>query len=165
MKDRENIKYCFAIILAIFSFASCRQRQETMANLIQNRLERSVEHYLLMAESLKDQPDKLPRSFNAEGEFLTSGSGWWCSGFMPGSLWYLYEYNRWSAELLNYARNYTARIEKEKYNKGTHDLGFMLYCSFGNGYRLTGDTAYRSIMLTGAESLISRFNPNVGCIQ
>ncbi|MCL1833526.1 MAG: hypothetical protein FWG49_03395, partial [Leptospirales bacterium] len=44
-------------------------------------------------------------------------------------------------------------------------MGFMLYCSFGNGYRLTGDTAYRSIMLIGAESLSSRFNPTIGCIQ
>ena len=83
---------------------------------------------------------------------------------MPGSLWYLYEYNS-SATLLDDARNYTARIEKEKNNNGTHDLGFMLYCSFGNGYRITGDTAYRSIMLTGAESLATRFNQTVGCIQ
>jgi rhamnogalacturonyl hydrolase YesR len=135
-----------------------------MTGLIQNRLERSVEQYLLMAESLKDQPDKLPQTFDAEGKLITSGSGWWCSGFVPGSLWYLYEYGK-SDTLLDDARNYTARIEKEKYNKGTHDLGFMLYCSFGNGYRLTGDTAYRSIMLIGAESLASRFNPKIGCIQ
>jgi hypothetical protein len=67
--------------------------------------------------------------------------------------------------MLEYAKNYTARIEKEKYNKGTHDLGFMLYCSFGNGFRLTGDSAYQSIMLTGAESLVSRFNPLIGCIK
>ncbi|MDR1154590.1 MAG: glycoside hydrolase family 88 protein [Bacteroidales bacterium] len=135
-----------------------------MAGLIQNRLDRSIEQYLLMAESLKEQSDKLPRTFDAEGKLVTSGSGWWCSGFMPGSLWYLYEYGK-SDTLLDDARNYTARIEKEKYNKGTHDLGFMLYCSFGNGYRLTGDTAYRSIMLIGAESLASRFNPGTGCIQ
>jgi len=157
-------KYNFSIALAILVMASCQPKQEPMADLIKNRLDRSVAHYLSMAESLMDQPDQLPRSFNAEGKLVTSNSRWWCSGFVPGSLWYLYEYNQ-SAALLDYARNYTARVEGEKNNKGTHDLGFMLYCSFGNGYRLTGDTAYRSAMLVGAESLISRFNPTVGCIQ
>src|SRR3546814_14071980 len=58
-----------------------------------------------------------------------------------------------------------ALVEKEKDNKGTHDLGFMLYCSFGNAYRLMGDTSFRSVLLTGAESLISRFDPEVGCIR
>jgi len=157
-------KYFFSIALAIFVIASCQPKQEPMADLIKNRLDRSVAHYLSMAESLMDQPNRLPRTFDAEGKFVTSNSAWWCSGFVPGSLWYLYEYNQ-SATFLDYARNYTARVEREKHNKGTHDLGFMLYCSLGNGYRLTGDTAYRSAMLVGAESLISRFNPTVGCIQ
>ena len=117
-----------------------------------------------MAASLKDQPGKLPQTIDASGKLVTSNSDWWCSGFVPGTLWYLYEYNK-DPQLLSYARDYTARLEKEKNNKGTHDLGFMLYCSYGNGYRIAGDNAYRDIMLTGAESLISRFNPTIGCIQ
>jgi len=152
------------IALAAIMTASCQPKQEPMTELIKNRLDRSAEQYLLMAESLKDQPDQLPRTINAEGKLVTSNSRWWCSGFFPGSLWYLYENNH-SGTFLENARNFTARIENEKFNKGTHDLGFMLYCSFGNGYRITGDTAYRSAMLTGAESLVSRFNPTVGCIQ
>ena len=157
-------KYYFLIVWVSLVITSCQPKQEPMADLIKDRLDRSVEHYSLMAKSLMDQPDQLPRSFNAEGKFITNDSRWWCSGFVPGTLWYLYEYSQ-SVALLDYARNYTARVEKEKYNKGTHDLGFMLYCSFGNGYRLTNDTAYRSTMLIGAESLASRFNPTVGCIQ
>jgi rhamnogalacturonyl hydrolase YesR len=135
-----------------------------METLIADRLGRSAQQYALMAESLDAQPDKLPRTLDGEGNLVTSGSNWWCSGFMPGTLWYLYQYTG-DGKLLEAAREYTARVEKEKYNRGTHDLGFMLYCSFGNGYRLTGDTAYRSTLLTGAESLASRFNPTVGCIQ
>ena len=158
-----RIRY-FSFILTVLAVVSCQPKQEDMTVLIKNRLDSSLEQYLLMAEALKDQPGRLPRTFNAEGELITSNSGWWCSGFFPGALWYLYEYNPSNA-LIDYARNYTARIENEKHNKGTHDLGFMLYCSFGNGYRITGDTAYRNIMLTGAESLASRFNPTIGCIQ
>ncbi|MDR0394098.1 MAG: glycoside hydrolase family 88 protein [Tannerella sp.] len=106
---------------------------------------------------------KLPRSFENE-KLITSALGWWCSGFMPGTLWYLYEHTK-DAKLLNYAETYTGRIEKEQYNKGTHDLGFMIYCSYGNGLRLTDHKAYIPIMMTGAESLITRYNPLVGCIK
>jgi hypothetical protein len=135
-----------------------------MDDLIKNRLDRSLQQYKLMAESLIDQPNKLPQTIDDEGRLLTTSSGGWVSGFVPGSLWYLYQYSNDSA-MLDYARNYTARVEKEKYNRRTHDLGFMLCCSFGNGYRLTGDTIYRDILLTGAESLASRFNPLIGCIK
>ena len=159
-------KKTFGLSLSLFFsiFVSCTPKEESMADLIRDRLNRSIEHYELMAESLMDQPDQLPKTIDAAGKLETSGSGWWCSGFVPGTLWYLYEYSS-SPELLEYAKNYTARIEKEQYNESTHDLGFMLYCSFGNGLRLTGDSTYQRIMLTGAESLSTRFNPLIGCIQ
>ena len=71
-----------------------------------------------------------------------------------------------SEELLRLAKDKLTILEKEKHNKGTHDLGFMLYCSFGNALRLTGDTAaYKEILLTGAESLITRYNPTVKAIR
>jgi uncharacterized protein YyaL (SSP411 family) len=41
----------------------------------------------------------------------------------------------------------------------------MLYNSFGNGYRLTQNLHYKNILLQGAKSLASRYNPTVGCIQ
>ncbi|MDR2920553.1 MAG: glycoside hydrolase family 88 protein [Tannerella sp.] len=150
------------IICALF--ISCEPKEESMEKLIQDRLNRSVEQYELMAESLIDQTDRLPQTTDKDGNLVTSGSEWWCSGFVPGTLWYLYEYSN-DPKLLGYARNYTERIEKEQFNTGTHDLGFMLYCSFGNGFRLTGDTAYKSIMLTGAESLSTRYDSVIGCIQ
>ena len=161
---KNQIRFFFTAAIAVSFLTSCGSKQESMNALIKDRLDRSLQQYELMAKSLIDQPDKLPRSIDAEGKLLTVGSGGWVSGFVPGTLWYLYEYSN-CPQMLEYAKNYTARIEKEKYNTRTHDLGFMLYCSFGNGYRLTGDTAYRSIMLTGAGSLSSRFNPLIGCIR
>ena len=153
----------YLFIISVLSLTSCFSGQEVKESLIKDRLDRSAQHYGLMAASLKNQPDKLPRSINADGELITSDPGWWCSGFVPGTLWYLYDYTGDQA-MLTAAIDYTSRIEKEKHNKETHDLGFMLYCSFGNGYRITGDTAYRSVLLTGAESLAGRFNPRVGAI-
>jgi len=59
----------------------------------------------------------------------------------------------------------TSRIEKEKNNTSTHDLGFMLYNSYGNGLRLTNNESYEEVLLTAAKSLSTRYRPNVGCIQ
>jgi len=102
--------------------------------------------------------DKMPRSFE-KGKLSTSNTAWWTSGFFPGSLLYLYEATG-DKELLSLAKERLRILEKEKFNKGTHDLGFMLFCSFGNALRLTGDsTAYKEILATGAESLSSRYSP------
>ena len=164
MKKEFIIPFLFlAGIIALF-LSSCAPKQESMESLVNDRLDRSLQLYELMAQSLIDQPDKLPRSIDNDGKLATTGPGGWVSGFVPGSLWYLYEYSN-DPKMLEYAKNYTARIEREKNNKGTHDLGFMLYCSFGNGYRLIGDTDYRNIMLIGAESLSSRFDSIIGCIR
>jgi len=56
-------------------------------------------------------------------------------------------------------------IEGQKTNTSTHDVGFMLYTSFGNGYRLTSDPAYKQVLLTTAKSLSTRYNPVVGTIK
>ena len=88
----------------------------------------------------------------------------WTSGFFPGELWFLYEFTgnkKWLAP----ARKFTATIEAQKFYSGTHDLGFMIYCSFGNGYRLTGDTGYKAVIIQAAKTLSTRFNPVAGVIK
>ncbi|GHE37844.1 glycoside hydrolase family 88 protein [Sphingobacterium griseoflavum] len=107
---------------------------------------------------------QFPRTFEA-GQHHFSNSDWWCSGFYPGTLLYLYEGTH-KQELLRLALEKLEPLEKEKFNKGTHDLGFMLYCSFGNALRLTHDSArYRDILTTGAESLASRFSSVTNTIR
>lgn len=88
----------------------------------------------------------------------------WTSGFFAGELWYLYQFDK-NKKWLNLAKTFTQKIEKQKNNTGTHDLGFMVYCSFGNGYRLTQDTGYRSVIIQAAKSLSTRFNPITGVIR
>ena len=88
----------------------------------------------------------------------------WTSGFFPGELWFLYEYSEkelWKNE----AEKFTANIEKEKYNGGTHDMGFKIYNSFGNGYRLTKNPHYKDVIIQSAKTLSTRFNPKIGCIR
>lgn len=112
----------------------------------------------------KDKNKIYPVSFTPAGELKLIAPGDWRSGFFPGQLWYLYELtgdNRWK-EL---AKTYTAGVENEKWNARTHDMGFKVYCSFGNGYRLTNDPAYRDIIIQSARTNIKRFNPKTGCIR
>jgi hypothetical protein len=115
---------------------------------------------------LKAHPDttKFPQSTKPDGSPDDRKSDWWCSGFFGGSLWYIYEHEKtpaWKAA----AHKWTMAVAKEQYNTGTHDLGFMLYCPFGNGYRLIKNETYPPILLTGAKSLSTRFNPKVGVIK
>lgn len=107
---------------------------------------------------------KIPHSLNGDGSYRSLPSDWWCSGFFGASLWYLYEYSKkpfWKAA----AHKWTMAVEKEQYNTTTHDLGFMVYYPFGHGYRLTGDSIYRSVLLQGAESLLTRFDSRRSVIK
>jgi len=88
----------------------------------------------------------------------------WTSGFFPGELWLLYEYtgkNEWKKQ----AQVFTANIEREKTNAGTHDMGFKVYCSFGQGYRLTKDAHYKEVIIQSAKTLSTRFNAKSGVIR
>ena len=153
------------LIAFVFSLYLCScSREKPLNKIIDESLAFSAKQYALMADVMKDKPDLLPRTIDTSGVLVTSNSGWWTSGFFPGSLWYIYEYSK-DDKFKDAAILMTSRIEKEKNNMGTHDLGFMLYCSFGNGFRLTGDLSYKDVMLTGARSLSTRFRPNIGCIQ
>jgi len=104
-----------------------------------------------------------PRTIE-NGKLKLVASRDWTSGFFPGVLWFLYQYTG-KQEWLTEAKAYTANIEREKTNGGTHDMGFKVYCSFGSGYRLTNDAAYKAVIIQSAKTLSTRFNPTVGCIR
>lgn len=89
----------------------------------------------------------------------------WTSGFWPGELWYLYEATgdkKWEKEADKFSRFLTP-LSVNKAND--HDLGFQIFNSFGNGYRLTKNAAYKDIILKTADTLATLFNPKVGTIQ
>ncbi len=105
-----------------------------------------------------------PRTVEKDGSLRMVTPRDWCSGFFPGSLWYVYGYtkdNQWKEK----ANKQSLLIEGEKMDRGTHDLGFKLYCSFGNGYKLTNDNHYKEVLLQSAETLSKRFNPKIGAIR
>lgn len=114
-----------------------------------------------------DDTTKVPRNI------LPGQSGWnlvpvsieeWTAGFWPGVLWYNYEHEQ-TDESLEAARYYTELLEPlTKLPAYDHDLGFQIFCSYGNGYRLTGNEAYKQIVLNAADTLATLFNPKIGTI-
>ena len=109
--------------------------------------------------------DALPRSIaSGQTKWRTSSYKDWTSGFFPGVLWYLYEYTgseKWKARADSFTRTLTPLSLRRATD---HDLGFQLFCSFGNGWKLTNDKDYKRILLAGADTLSRLYNPKVGTI-
>lgn len=88
----------------------------------------------------------------------------WRAGFWPGILWYDYEYTG-NPEIEQEAENFTEQLEfLSKTPAFDHDLGFLVFCSYGNGYRLTKNPAYKQVILDTADTLATLFNPQAGTI-
>lgn len=88
----------------------------------------------------------------------------WCAGFWPGVLWYDYEYTQ-DKQIREEAEKFTNSLEfLSRIPAFDHDLGFLVFCSYGNGYRLTKNPAYKQVILDTADTLATLFNPTVGTI-
>ncbi len=150
-----------ALILAATLGAGAQNKQ--MKAFIDEQLSFAVQQYKVLHQ--RTPQGLFPRTYDvAKDSLYCSKSDWWCSGFYPGTLLYLYEYAK-DAALKQDALESMRYQAKEQFNKGTHDLGFMLYCSFGNAWRLFHDDSCKAVLLNGARSLSTRFNPVVGCIR
>lgn len=88
----------------------------------------------------------------------------WCSGFWPGVLWYDYEYTQ-NPKIREEAEKFTASLEylsqRPPYD---HDLGFLMFCSYGNGYRLTLNSHYKNVIINTANAYIDLYKPAVGAL-
>lgn len=88
----------------------------------------------------------------------------WCSGFWPGILWYDYEATH-DEVIREEAERFTSSLEYlSKTPCFDHDLGFLMFCSYGNAYRLTHDDRFKQIILDSADTLATLYNPVVGTI-
>jgi len=116
-------------------------------------------------KELPAPPVNLPRSINnGSQQWHCVSASDWCSGFWPGILWYLYEGTGntfWKMKADTFSRQLAPVLNRSSFD---HDLGFMFYDSYGNGYRLTHRDEYKAILLRAADSLATLFNPKVGTI-
>lgn len=137
---------------------------ERMFTFATHQLKYAIECTKEARAKSKNKQHISPRSVEKHGSLRIVSPWDWCSGFFPGSLWQLYAYTKedyWKEQ----AAAFTAPLEIVKNHRGTHDLGFMIYCSFGQGYELTGDTTYRNVVIQAAKTLSTRYNPAVKAIR
>ncbi len=125
------------------------------------------QQYQMMLDRV-DISQGFPRTVNTQGNVKTTDIWDWTGGFFPGSLWYLYEYTK-QPEWKIAAEKWTEALEEGKFLTQHHDIGFVMYCSYGNAVRLEKDTAkinkYNAILIQSAESALTRFNSNIGLIK
>ncbi len=132
----------------------------------ENAVETSGRQLLYMAEQLENVPDTacFPRSVKEDGSYRLENAKDWTSGFYPGSMWLAYDLTGDEA-LAKEARMYTNRLEDIQYYIGNHDIGFMMFCSYGHALRLKPESKDKQILVNSSESLCARFSPEVGLIR
>jgi hypothetical protein len=154
----KKIIVLFLAFLVLHYQASAQQKID-----VEKALSNAAAHYQNQVALFADST-KSPRSINADGSIKSIKSSDWCSGFFGGSLWLLYQNDKndfWKKA----AQKWTLAVEKEQFNTTTHDLGFMMYCTFGNGYVLTSESSYKNVIIQSAKSLATRFNKSAGVIR
>ncbi len=156
---RSFLLIALVIVLAVPG----RSETDPLATRVRHSLAYAQQQYLHTLAELKDTI-VYPRSSPLAGGWKHVEGDDWTSGFFPGTLWYLAE---WSGDstLRAAAIRFTDGLESQQYNSGTHDVGFMMYCSYGNGYRISPSRHYKDVLLQSAKTLAGRFRPEVGCIK
>ena len=160
---RRSAFILIVILAATLSVMSCSSKTSDFDNRVDYALDYAVSQLKKSVESI-DDPSKFARTNNPDGSWKTVGMYNWTSGHFPGCLWYAYEYSK-DESLKDAAIRWTEALEPVKDYTENHDVGFMIYCSYGNGYRLTGDESYPAIMKKTAESLATRYTKTTGVIQ
>lgn len=117
-----------------------------------------------MLKSCYNPKQPMPHSIRKDGTVGRGSIYLWTAGFFPGTLWYLSEYTGDKA-LQDSARVWTNKMEPMKTFTDNHDIGFMMYCPYGNAYRLKPNEVDKQILITSAKSLSTRFSPVTGTIK
>lgn len=146
------------LIICVSNIAKAQEEVDVLKGV-----EAQAEIFYGEAVKKRDEKKIFPRTFDGDSIRLVNSNDW-TSGFFPGILWYLYEFTGkpvWKAR----AGEFTDLMAAEPANRNSHDVGFKVYNSFGNGYRLTADENYKKAIVEGAATLVSRFNPKVGCTR
>jgi hypothetical protein len=153
----------FLLVSFLCSLVHAQTSKKDMEQMIDQQFKLAASQYKILERNVPDS--MMPKTLNKNtGKVESSNTKWWCSGFFPGSLLYIYEHTN-DQDVLKIAQKRLAIQEKEKHYTGNHDLGFMMYCSFGNAYRLFKKPADKATIDTAAASLTTRYRPQIKSIQ
>ena len=156
---KKSIKWVSALCALALLAGQDAWAKKTSAKIdVDNIVASAARQIELQYDSLIAQGfHKSPQTYQ-NGKYIYCPYEAWISGFFPGSLWYLYELTgepQWKTR----ATEQTERLEHIKNRTADHDIGFRMGCSYGNGYRITGNPTYPDILIQSARSLATRFQP------
>jgi unsaturated chondroitin disaccharide hydrolase len=156
----KRTSFLFFLVLIFFNLM-CQAQNQTENIILKKELNSRFEQFL------KYPLDSVgfPRSMSVKaGVIKKVPSKDWTSGFYVGNLWQLYTITG-DSRYKEYAIKWIPFLEKEKFNSGTHDMGFKIYCSFGKGYEITQSDEYKKVIIKSAQTLCTRFNKKIGSIK
>ncbi len=154
-----KFKFLSTLALAVIA-AQCAPETDIIKDNVENA---KVQLKSLVEASEAGDTVRIPSTFK-DGEIVYVPTDDWVSGFFAGTLWYMYELtgDEYWAE---HARKQTEVLDTIQYLKWHHDIGFMIYDSYGNGLRLKNIDGYKDVIVNAAKSLSTRFRPGAGVIQ
>lgn len=138
--------------------------QKTGNDFVKRSFSTATPLYTNLLQKTAGNYTRYPHSMFGNDTIKYFGIDEWTGGFWPGILWYMFEYTK-DTSWQRAATAWTESLEKNQFNTAHHDIGFMMYCSYGNALRFQNNPAYEKILLQSAESLTKRYSPVVGCIQ
>ena len=155
------MKVFYVLCISVLVLIACSGGEDT--SIVEQGFTRAEQQ---LSNQLKAVPEatEYPRTIGKDGKLKVTRKNDWTEGFYPGCLWYVYEYTN-KEDWKKAAIKWTESLEPLKKMTNHHDIGFLMYCSFGNAYRLTGTEAYKDVLVESARSLCTRFNEKTGCIK
>ena len=162
MKPSEttNFRLLPALAIAAAALFSCKAGPDIIRDNVENA---EIQIGALMNASEEGDTIRIPSSFQ-DGKIVYVPTDDWVSGFFAGTLWYMYELTgdeNWA----DHARKHTEVLDTIQYLTWHHDVGFMIYDSYGNGLRLKNIEGYKDVCVNTAKSLSTRFRPGAGVLQ
>jgi unsaturated chondroitin disaccharide hydrolase len=163
MKNKHLLTLALAAT-AILPSACVAQKQNfkpkaDIVKLIDQNFKDGASQYKIL---MKHVPvDSMPETYNHNGTWKTQAAKGWTTGFYVGSLMWMYQYTK-DKELYEEGVRRLKVMEPIK-TLNSHDIGFMMYDSYGVANRIKSEKEYKDILITSAQTLAKRFNPKVGC--
>ena len=151
--------------ISLLVLAGCTSQKQTESNFIQENIDNAVAQETIQTDIIEKSGKILnPRTINKDGSIVYVPIDDWCSGFFPGNIWHMYELTG-DKKWLPLAEKYTEALDSVQYLTWHHDVGFMIGCSYLNGYRFAGKEEYKPVIIQTAKSLSTRFRPAAGVLQ
>ena len=161
MKNKSLLLIPFLTLLLI----ACNGQKNVKNDIVTDNANNAAAQYSLMTDIIEKNGEFInPRTILEDGSIWYVPIDDWCSGFFPGSMWYLYELTgdeKWK----NFGEKYTVELDSVKHLKWHHDVGFMIGSSYLNGLRIGDKEEYKEVIVTAAQSLATRFRPTAKVIQ